>query len=259
MVIQAKAKFPSQLRIWQQNLNRSFNAQMHVLNSADPAEWDLLLFQEPWLDYLRNTRANIHWRVVYPPSHFDDGSPPTRSVILVNTSISSDFWEALPTPTSDITAIKIKTDSGLVSIFNLYVDCSNNSSITDLLDFLNNNYPNYEPNSREHLVWCGDFNRHHLMWEEQRNAHLFSREAEVRPLIDLANQFCMTVQLPPGIPTLESLATGNWTRPDNVWCSMHTTDFFITCDVNPEIQPPNSDHLPIICHLDLSVRRLPTP
>lgn len=98
------------------------------------------------------------------------------------------------------------------------------------------------------------------MWEEQRNAHLFSRKADVRPLIDLANHFCMTVQLPSGIPTLESLATGNWTRPDNVWCSTHTSDLFITCDVNSEIRPPNSDHLPIISHLGLSVRRLlPTP
>jgi hypothetical protein len=232
---------------------------MHVLNSANPNEWDLLLFQEPWLDYLRNTRANHYWRVVYPPSHFNDGSPPSRSVLLVNTNISSDFWEALPTPTSDITAIKIKTNSGLFSIFNIYVDCTNNSTIVGLSDYLNSNYPNYEPNNEEHFVWCGDFNRHHLTWEEQRNAHLFSREVEVRPLIDLADHFCMTIQLPPGIPTLESLATGNWTRPDNVWCSSHTSDLFSACNVNPEIRPPNTDHLPIVSYIDFPVRRLPKP
>jgi len=27
----------------------------------------------------------------------------------------------------------------------------------------------------EHIIWLGDFNRHHPMWDEDHNAHLFMR------------------------------------------------------------------------------------
>jgi len=30
--------------------------------------------------------------------------------------------------------------------------------------------------SNEHMIWLGDFNRHHPEWDEERNSHLFTRE-----------------------------------------------------------------------------------
>ncbi|KAG1785103.1 uncharacterized protein HD556DRAFT_1199776, partial [Suillus plorans] len=54
------------LRIWQQNLNGSLIAQLSLLNNPAVADWDILLLQEPHINFLRNTSANHHWHVLYP-------------------------------------------------------------------------------------------------------------------------------------------------------------------------------------------------
>ena len=51
------------LRIWQQNLNASSIAQLALINTTTPADWDVLALQEPALNQLGNTKANSHWRV----------------------------------------------------------------------------------------------------------------------------------------------------------------------------------------------------
>jgi hypothetical protein len=68
----------------------------------------------------------------------------------------------------------------------------------------------------------------------------------------------MDLALPPNIPTLETSA-GNWTRPDNVWCSHSTVNPIITCDVNPSHHPPHANHLPIISVLELPIARSSAP
>jgi hypothetical protein len=45
--------------------------------------------------------------------------------------------------------------------------------------------------------------------------------------------------------------TGNWTRPDNVWCSNTLDNLLIHCDTIPTICPPLADHMPIVIILDL--------
>ncbi|KAJ8593676.1 hypothetical protein M405DRAFT_731037, partial [Rhizopogon salebrosus TDB-379] len=54
------------LRIWQQNLNTSLTAQASLLNNPNAANWDLIVIQEPHINFLRNTSANHHWHVLYP-------------------------------------------------------------------------------------------------------------------------------------------------------------------------------------------------
>jgi ribonuclease HI len=249
---------PSQLRIWQQNLNRSFDAQTHLLHCADPSKWDVLLLQEPYIDFLKKTRSNPYWRVIYPDIFYADHSPALRSVILVNTNLPTDCWEAVQIPSTDITAVKFTTTAGTVTIFNIYNSCTDNNSTTLLDNFLSSYAPNYTPSDDHHLLWCGDFNRHHPMWEGAHNSHLYSSDANVQPLLDLVFHYDMIMQLPPEIPTLEALSTGNWTRPDNVWCSSHTSDRFISCNVDPSLRPPHTDHLPIISVIDFSVTRAET-
>ena len=97
----------SQLRIWQQNLNRSKIAQLEMLETADPNEWDILLLQEPYLDKVELTRASTHWNVIYPPTKTADNHNTIRSVILLNTNIplGSATCESIPIPSSDITAL----------------------------------------------------------------------------------------------------------------------------------------------------------
>ena len=58
--------------------------------------------------------------------------------------------------------------------------------------------------------------------------------------------------LPHDIPTLEARNTGNWTRPDNVWCCADSPSPFITCNVRSGLRPVYTDHLPIVSTLDLT-------
>ena len=85
------------------------------------------------------------------------------------------------------------------------------------------------------LIWCGDFNRHHAMWDEERNHHLFMASAttEAELLISLLAEFNMTMALPRGIPTLQAMNTKNWTRVDNVFTTENLAESLICCDTDP--------------------------
>ena len=71
------------------------------------------------------------------------------------------------------------------------------------------------------MIWLGDFNRHHPLWDEERNVHLFTTANldAAQPLLNLLATYGMKMALPKGIPTLEAMNTKNYTRPDNVFCS----------------------------------------
>jgi ribonuclease HI len=58
--------------------------------------------------------------------------------------------------------------------------------------------------------------------------------------------------LPPNIPTLEAFATGNFTRPDNVYLTEEATDLVTSCNTHPESRPSKTDHFPIHTTLSLS-------
>jgi hypothetical protein len=108
------------------------------------------------------------------------------------------------------------------------------------------------------MLWLGDFNRHHPIWEDKANEHLFESEDNISPLIDLLYKHDITLALPKGIPTFQTNA-GNWTRPDGVWRTNTADDTILRCDVVPSIRPPLADHLPIITILDLPLPRSSAP
>ena len=129
------ANGPKQMRIWQQNLNKSLVAQQDLLNTISPDEYDLILLQEPYIDHNGKTRANHRWRVVYPSSFYTDQST-TRSVLLVNTSLDTNFWKQLDIQTNDITAIQMTGDFGSIAIFNIYNDCRHSRMLRMLEQYL---------------------------------------------------------------------------------------------------------------------------
>ena len=49
--------------------------------------------------------------------------------------------------------------------------------------------------------------------------------------------------------------TSNWTHPDNIWHNDNIIDPILICNVNPSIQPPHADHLPIYIELDLPIHK----
>ena len=105
---------PSLIRIWQQNLNKSLDAQLDLLHKASPDDYDILLLQEPYIDHLKNTRATRHWRVHYPTVRDPETAGRARSVILINARISTDAWSPLVIPHPDVTAISLKVDGATV-------------------------------------------------------------------------------------------------------------------------------------------------
>jgi Endonuclease-reverse transcriptase len=102
------------------------------------------------------------------------------------------------------------------------------------------------------MLWLGDFNRHHPLWDEERNTHLFTAANldAAQPLLNLLAAHNMKMALPKNIPMLEAMNTKNYTRPDNVFCSADLLDSFTRCDTDPESRPPNTDHLPIISEIN---------
>ena len=49
-----------------------------------------------------------------------------------------------------------------------------------------------------HMVWAGDFNRHHLLWDNDKDTHLFTQQAlwNAEGIIDLIAEFDMEMTLP---------------------------------------------------------------
>ena len=219
----------SHLRIWQQNLNTSHTAQLTLLNSPISDDWDILALQEPALNTLGNTRASTHWRVVYPDRKYTHGETP-RTVTLVNSKISTNAWRQIPFPSRDVVIIQLDTSSGKCTIVNVYNDNNHNNTIEELERFLDANIQDLRPSNEDHMVWLGDFNRHHPRWDEDCNNHLFTPAAlEVSgKLLGLIADHGMTQILPKDIPTLQSSSTRNWTCPDNTFCTEHTSEFEAT-------------------------------
>ncbi|KAF9231251.1 hypothetical protein BU15DRAFT_7274, partial [Melanogaster broomeanus] len=62
--------------------------------------------------------------------------------------------------------------------------------------------------------------------------------------------------LPKDLPTLESLATKNWTRPDNVFCTDHSVEYVTHCYTDPALRGPLTDHVPILSVIELETPRV---
>lgn len=248
------------IRMWQLNLNRSNIAQNAFLHTISPHDADILLLQEPYINPLNSlTTSTFAWRVVYPTDHHDwqAKNQTTRSVILVSTRLPTDAWEQLPVQSPDITAVRVTTARGTIHIYNIYNDQGHDQTLQTLRATTIDPARQHEHDNlqRNYLLWAGDFNRHHPLWELDTNPHLLTNRYlnAAEPLIELLADFGMQQLLPGGIPTLEALATGNHTRPDNVFADPDLTDYMIACKVTPVFRPPNTDHYPIAITLDLAL------
>jgi len=242
----------TKLRIWQQNVNQSLIAQHDVLQSANPKDYNLILLQEPYVDHLGATRASSYWTVVYPPQH-RDAPKRSRSIILVNKRLATSSWTQINIPSFNISAIQLQSQHGILQIYNIYNDCLHNDSLTSLAEQLRSTKHRVQQPIPQNMIWAGDFNRHHPLWDDVRNSHLFTEAAlnATQLLLDLLGIHRMKMALPRDLATLESTATKNWTRVDNVFCSSNLLQSFLLCDVDPTQHPPNTDHFPILSTIDI--------
>lgn len=244
-----------------------------MLRNLNPEKYDLECIQEPFLNAVGLANAsNLRrfWDVIYPTNHH---SNPERSqtILLVNKKLSKNNWHIIPLDTPNITAIEIHGHFGKVRIYNIYNACDHSRT----LQFLERHIILEEAASRNlprsnakgenrtnnaHMIWMGDFNRHHPMWEMTSNAHLFTAANldAAGILINLLAEYGLTQALPPGIATLEASNTKNHTRPDNVFCSAEIENMFTKCSVEYQLRPIITDHFPIISILDLQPERIIT-
>ncbi|KAJ7770099.1 hypothetical protein B0H16DRAFT_1307108, partial [Mycena metata] len=118
----------SKLHIWQQNLNKSLDSQNDFMNSLTPNYYDIALIQEPQIDWRGVSRGKRSFVSVYPPTHAKNQRA-TRSVIFVNTRLSSSSWAPVPIPSPDITAINLIGDFGTIRIVNVYNDGNHNETL----------------------------------------------------------------------------------------------------------------------------------
>jgi hypothetical protein len=141
----------------------------------------------------------------------------------------------------DVVAFKISNGAQNITIYNVYNDCEHSNTIHMLVDHFALNQ-----NPHRNVLLLGDFNRHHPMWDEERNGHLFTNANldAAEELIELVADNRMEMALPKNIPTLTNPA-GNTTRPDNVFISQNVKHWIVKCDTSPEDTPPKADHYPI--------------
>ena len=230
-----------------------------MLAIAHPSNWDILAIQEPYIDTLGNTRANPKWNMIYPTTANRGAQHPPRTVILVNTKIPSESIVQIRIESSDITAITMRTSERPLTIINIYNANEHNDTIDTISEQWEQHERTFRPGPSTEILLLGDFNRHHPTWEPANNAHLTSPDRLLNPLLDLIINMRLEMALPRYLETLEARNGGRWTRPDNVWRNTDSASSVVTCDIWDGARPTNTDHLPIITTLDLTVRSVSGP
>jgi ribonuclease HI/endonuclease/exonuclease/phosphatase family metal-dependent hydrolase len=251
----------NKLRILQINLNKSEKAHLDILNEAVSQKYDIMLIQEPFTTVFNAIRTPANFRPVFP-AHRIGNQDQVRSVIWVNKELDTKDWTELAVPdTNDVTAIQLGGPYGTISIFNIYNDCTHSRTEAALRRFVQDNANLILATENHHMIWAGDFNRHHPLWDRDEDTHLFTPQASrlAEGLIGLIATYDLDMVLPKGIPTLQHMVTKRYSRPDNVFSTSGLTELITICEVVPEIRPVSTDHFPIVTNVQLPQRRTNTP
>lgn len=134
--ISQQDKQNKKLHIIQINLNKSLLVHLDFTNGTLPRDWDIILVQEPYTNPFGTICTPNRFIAIYPES--DLGTQEViRSVIWVNTEISTNNWKALDIPGSkDLTGIQLNGDYRNIMIINIYNCGKNNNTIQKLDHFL---------------------------------------------------------------------------------------------------------------------------
>ena len=247
------------LAIWQQNINKSPTGQHDLVSNNALALMgiDVIAIQEPSLNALKQTIASKNWFPIYPSPH-NESPDKTRSIILIRSDINTESWNQLDFPSSDVTAIQVKGEWGLLTLINVYNDGNNNETINKLSRFQQTirGAAQEEEEARTHTIWLGDFNRHHPHWDDPSDTRLFTSEATraAEVLIETLAENDLVMALPSGLQTHCHNVTKRWTRLDQVFISEHSENLVISCDTLTEHRGANTDHLPIRTELNLKLK-----
>ena len=249
------------IRLLQINLNKSEKAHLDLINENLSLSYDIILIQEPYTTTFNAIRTPTNFRPIFP-AHRLQNEDQIRSVIWVNRSLDTNNWVALNIPdTCDLTAIQLKGPYGKLSLFNVYNDCTHSRNETALQRYIQDNSNNLLATENHHMIWAGDFNRHHPLWDRDEDTHLFTQQAtrQAEGLINILATYDLNMSLPKGIPTLQHMVTKRYSRPDNVFCTPGISEYITKCVVDPSMRPTSTDHFPIITNILLPQVRSYTP
>jgi endonuclease/exonuclease/phosphatase family metal-dependent hydrolase len=249
------------IRLLQIDLNKLECAHLDIINERVSQRFDIILIQEPYGTIFNAIRTPTNFRPIFP-SHRIGNEGTMRSVIWVNSKLDTKNWMALDVPgTNDIMAIQLKGPYGTLSIFNVYNDCTHSRNETTLRRYIHENTNLILATENHHMMWAGDFNRHHLLWDRDEDTHLFTQLAtrQAENLIELLATYELEMPLPKGVPTLQHMVTGRYSRPDNVFCTANLTGLITLCKVDPTLRPPSTDHFPVITRIVLPQERIVAP
>ena len=156
----------SELVIWQQNLNKSQVGQHNIISSSKlvHANIDIIAIQEPALNFKDKTIAARDWIPIYPSTHKKEPRK-TRLLILMSKRLPTENWEQVEFNSGDVTVVRLTGNWGQITLFNIYNDCTHNDTIHELMKYCRDNRTALMGSqAREnscHMIWAGDFNRHH--------------------------------------------------------------------------------------------------
>jgi hypothetical protein len=164
----------------------------------------------------------------------------TRSVLLISALISTDNWNQLEFPSSDIMFIQVTGNWGKLTVFNIYNDRNSNKTLSLLTEFHRDNRDKLGSQELEnaHLIWLSDFNRHHPHWDDSNDTRLFMDNLEVlrvaELLIEMVASIGLVLVLPSGTPTHYHNVTKKWSRLDQVSITEQSENTLITCDMQTD-------------------------
>ena len=246
------------LIIWQQNVNKSPTCQHDLISNAILANTgiSIIALQEPAINAFNKTIASKEWIATYPTTH-EIHPEKTRSITLIRSTLSTDTWEQINFPSGDVTVTQLKGKWGKLTIFNIYNECEKNNTIKALSEFHKNHSRMLEESDtgQAHVIWLGDFNRHHPYWDDLKDTRLFNTKALIaaEKLIEAVADAGLELALPSGIPTHVHHVTKKWTRLDQVFLSEHSTEMLISCNTQVKYRGVKTDHLPIVTELELAI------
>ena len=249
-----------QIKIWQQNINKSRTCQHDLISSGKLIEKgiDIVALQEPAINAFNKSVASREWKAVYPSTHANEPGK-TRTLLLIRDDLLTDRWEQLEFQSGDVMAIKLQGDWGKLTLFNIYNDCKHDDTIAALTKYHRTHAScilgKVETQGAHHLIWVGDFNRHHPYWDTPANNALFTREAtnQAEILIQSLAEIGLEMALEAGVPTHEHYVTKRWSRLDHVFSTEHTIETITSCEVLTDEQGINTDHFPIVTEVDLEI------
>ena len=164
------------IRILQCNLNKSERVHLDIINERVSQKYDIMLIQEPYTTKFNAIRTLANFRPVFSRSR--DAETQVRSVIWVSKHLEMKNWKILNIQnTCDITAIQLNSKYSKVTIINVYNDCTHARNKETLHNYLTTHRDDLSDGDNAHMIWAGNFNRHHLLWDDDRNTHLFTQQS----------------------------------------------------------------------------------